>query len=441
MADDPDLQKRLETFQKPRKIHTLRRLNITTLAIGLALGGAAIAYFITTGFTELQEPLQTSQVDPFQDNRPPGGLSLEFPSEQRVEQALSAVEEALELPQSPPAPARPDEALLSELQSLRDALAASQTERNIAIQAAVADLRAAFRDQTDALHAELDEREAQFNRLERERQTQLNSLQTRLDAERAQRAALEADRSNDALIRDQELIAQRRQLEAEQRQQEAERQAAERRVAQITSPAVVYSQPQTSAESSTADVPSPLLTEEATQMIRPDQTLSQGTVIQAALQTAINSDLRGNVTATVSEPVYAFSGDTILIPRGSRLFGRYRSGLAINQKRILIEWGRILTPDGTSMQIASIGADTLGRAGLTGVVDTKFDERFGGAALISLIGAGNAAASDTAIADVGSDLEAASRSVIADQLSLSPTIYVDQGASVTVIVDRDIAVY
>lgn len=181
----------------------------------------------------------------------------------------------------------------------------------------------------------------------------------------------------------------------------------------------------------------------------PDRTLAQGSVIQAALQTAINSDLPGNVVAVVSEPVPAFSGDRILIPRGSRLFGQYRSGIEVNQKRILILWTRVLTPDGTSMDIAAVGGDQLGRSGLTGLVDTKFDERFGGAALISIIGAAPSVAAEQAqdevtgevLENIGEDLSDATSSVIADQVSIAPTIYVDQGASVTVLVDRDVVIY
>ena len=189
--------------------------------------------------------------------------------------------------------------------------------------------------------------------------------------------------------------------------------------------------------------------QEATRLAYPERTLTQGSVIQAALQTAINSDLPGSVVAVVSEPVPAFSGDRILIPRGSRLFGQYRSGIEMHQKRILILWTRVLTPDGTSMEIAAVGGDQLGRSGLTGLVDTKFAERFGGAALISVIGAAPAVAAESAnnettsivLGDVGSDLQDAVGSVIADQVSIAPTIYVDQGASVTVLVDRDVVIY
>jgi type IV secretion system protein VirB10 len=155
------------------------------------------------------------------------------------------------------------------------------------------------------------------------------------------------------------------------------------------------------------------------------------------------------VVAVVSEPVPAFSGDRILIPRGSRLFGQYRSDIEMHQKRILILWTRVLTPDGTSMEIAAVGGDQLGRSGLTGLVDTKFAERFGGAALISVIGAAPAVAAESSnkettsivLGDVGSDLQDAVGSVIADQVSIAPTIYVDQGASVTVLVDRDVVIY
>ena len=239
--------------------------------------------------------------------------------------------------------------------------------------------------------------------------------------------------------------------------------------AQIISPAVIFADGPRGGSSSTAGTDpngtggpalseneqylrqgaQPLEIQEASRMEFPTRTLAQGSVIQAALQTAINSDLPGSVVAVVSEPVPAFSGNQILIPLGSRLFGQYRSGIELNQKRILILWTRVLTPDGVSMEIASVGGDQLGRSGLTGFVDTKFGARFGGAALISIIGAAPAVAASstdnevasTVLESVGDDLKDAVGTVIAEQISISPTIYIDQGASVTVLVDRDIVIY
>ncbi|WP_425046783.1 TrbI/VirB10 family protein [Primorskyibacter sp. S87] len=473
MAEDPNLQERLGKFNDGSRRKSRSRFGVTALALALSLGGAGVAYFLATEWQTDPDRLQTSDVEPFQDDRLSNGGRLEFPSDeadQRVNDAIIAVEEALEVPAPATPEIEPSAEVLAELAELREALAAAQAERNAEIQSAVSDLRDAFADQTSALEAAVEERDERLATLERENETRLNSLQSLLDAERAQREALEAERANDALVRDQQLLEERRRQEQEQQRREAERQAAELMTAQIRSPAVVYSTGSTASPSGTGGPPNgsasadlalnenetylrgaaqPLEVDEATQMERPDRTLTQGSVIQAALQTAINSDLPGNVVAVVAEPVYAFSGDAILIPRGSRLFGQYRSGVEVNQKRILVLWTRILTPDGTSMQIASVGGDQLGRSGLTGLVDTKFDERFGGAALISIIGAAPAVAANSTedevtrevLEEVGNDLEDATSSVIADQVSISPTIYVDQGAMVTVLVDRDVVVY
>ena len=477
MADEntPDLQDRLSTFSQKNK--TKRRggnIGVGALAIALALGGGGAAYFLATNLQERAKGLETSDVETFQDQRTGNGGRLEFPpdeAEQRVNDALIAVEEALDVPAPAPAPAEPSAAVLEEIAKLREALAASQSARNAEIQEAVSDLREAFQVQTDALEASIAAKDTEIENAQRQNEARLAGLQAMLDAERAQREGLEAEMARDGLIADQRLLEERQRQEEEQRQREAERVAQELLTAQIVSPSVVYadgprtaSADGTSPNAAVAGTDGPTLTEneqylrqgarpleiqEASQMAFPERTLSQGSVIQAALQTAINSDLPGSVVAVGAEPVPAFSGDQILIPRGSRLFGQYRSGIELNQKRILILWTRVLTPDGTSIEIASVGGDQLGRSGLTGIVDTKFAERFGGAALISLIGAAPAVAANSTdnetasevLEGVSGDLEDAVGSVIAEQVSISPTIYIDQGASVTVLVDRDVVIY
>ena len=445
MADQtpPDFQDRLDQFsQRGKSKRRGNSLGVGALAAALALGGAGVAYFLATGLQEGDSALETSDVETFQDRRPGTGGRLEFPpdeTEQRVNDALIAVEEALDVPAAP-AP-EPSAEVLAEIAKLREALVASQAARNSEIQSAVADLREAFDEQKAALEATLAAKETELASLQRQTETRIEGLQAMLDAERAQREGLEAERVAEELL-----------------------------TAQIKSPAVVFADgPRGGASGAAVADPAavgaegpvlsgneqflqsarPLEVQEAARLTHPERTLTQGSVIQAALQTAINSDLPGSVVAVVSEPVPAFSGDRILIPRGSRLFGQYRSGIEMHQKRILILWTRVLTPDGTSMEIAAVGGDQLGRSGLTGLVDTKFAERFGGAALISVIGAAPAVAAESAnnettsivLGDVGSDLQDAVGSVIADQVSIEPTIYVDQGASVTVLVDRDVVIY
>ncbi|MGB7242758.1 MAG: TrbI/VirB10 family protein, partial [Sulfitobacter sp.] len=194
-------------------------------------------------------------------------------------------------------------------------------------------------------------------------------------------------------------------------------------------------------------LPSPVTQAEV--IANPSNTVVQGTMIQAVTETALDSSLPGAVRAIISEDVHSYDGSRVLIPRGSRLIGRYQSGAEIAQKRVTIAWDRIIMPNNQTVVISAFGGDELGRSGATGFVDTRFSERFGSAALISLISAlpGAAAAqvedetSAEVLEDVGDDLADATDSVIGDYLALGPVIYVDQGSRITVMVDRDLEIF
>jgi type IV secretion system protein VirB10 len=177
-------------------------------------------------------------------------------------------------------------------------------------------------------------------------------------------------------------------------------------------------------------------------MVNPTQTVPEGAVIPAVLETAINSDLPGYTRALVSRDVRGFDGQSILIPRGSRLIGQYRSGVALGQSRAFVIWTRLIRPDGATIELAAPGADALGRGGLEGEVDRHFLQRFGGSILLSLIDAGAAAASDNSNTQVIiSQSRALSESALqplADNANISPTITVPQGAAIRIIVTRDL---
>lgn len=180
-----------------------------------------------------------------------------------------------------------------------------------------------------------------------------------------------------------------------------------------------------------------------------NRTIVQGTVIQATLETAIQSDLPGIIRAIVSMDIRSYDGSHVLIPKGSRIFGTYRADLKLYQKRAVILWTRLITPDGLSIMIGSRGTDRLGRAGQTGFVDSHFDERFGSAAMISLIGAAPAiaaSASDEENSDVNAELisdltgnfQDSTATIVGDYLNIKPTIYIDQGTIINVMTERDI---
>ncbi|MCZ4354787.1 MULTISPECIES: TrbI/VirB10 family protein [Roseobacteraceae] len=193
----------------------------------------------------------------------------------------------------------------------------------------------------------------------------------------------------------------------------------------------------------------PVPVSRAQQITAPQATIPQGTIIQASLETAVDSTLPGPIRGVVSEDVHSLDGSAVLIPAGSKVFGEYSSGIQLGQKRILVVWTRVLTPSNRSIGIASYGADQLGRSGTGGTVDTRFATRFGGAAAISIIGAAPEIAAsqsdsgDTAVIAerVGEDLSSATDSAIGAYINIPPTIYVRQGTSVSIIVDRDLEIF
>lgn len=189
---------------------------------------------------------------------------------------------------------------------------------------------------------------------------------------------------------------------------------------------------------------------------RIDALVPEGTLIPGILETAIVSDLPGQVRAIVSQDVYSFDGRRILIPTGTLLIGEYQSEITRGQTRIFVVWTRMLRDDGVSVRLNSIGADSLGRAGLTGRVDKKFRERFGAAILLSIVGAGasyqtgygsEAAAGDS---DDAQNAEELARETLAqtfsdmanqalgDSLRIPPTISVSQGERIFVFVRQDL---
>lgn len=187
-------------------------------------------------------------------------------------------------------------------------------------------------------------------------------------------------------------------------------------------------------------------TARATQMRDLGRTVPQGATVSAVLETAINSDLPGSVRAVVSRDVRSFDGSRVLIPRGSKLIGQYRSAAAVGQTRAFVVWSRIITPTGVSIDVASPATDRLGRGGLDGDVDTHFFRRFGASILLSVVSAGSQALANSATNGnsttlvIGSSTQANQVASIAlqKQIDIPDTIKVAQGVPVQVFVARDL---
>lgn len=175
---------------------------------------------------------------------------------------------------------------------------------------------------------------------------------------------------------------------------------------------------------------------------RRSTTVPQGVLIPAVLETALDSTRPGFARAVVSRDITGFDGSRVLIPRGSRLFGEYQADLAAGQKRAVVQWTRLVRPDGVTIALASPAADTEGRSGIRGRVDNHFLERFGSAILQTTLNIGATLAGRSLAGDTGVivALPGSTQNTIAatSGSNLQPTLRVAAGTQVTVFVARDL---
>lgn len=173
-------------------------------------------------------------------------------------------------------------------------------------------------------------------------------------------------------------------------------------------------------------------------MVNPTTTVTQGTLIPAILETAIDTDVPGYVRAVVSQDVRSFDGTRVLVPRSSRLIGQYQSGLQGGQKRAYVIWTRLIRPDGASVNLASPAIGFDGTTGLAGEVNNHFFRRFGSAMLLSVIGSiGTIASGGTSVILGGAGQSAAGVAAQQDG-QIGPTVRVRQGEPIRVFTARDL---
>jgi type IV secretion system protein VirB10 len=175
----------------------------------------------------------------------------------------------------------------------------------------------------------------------------------------------------------------------------------------------------------------------AVAMVDPKTTVTQGTLIPAVLETAIDTDVPGYVRAIVSADVRSFDGSRVLVPRSSRLIGQYKSGLQAGQKRAYVIWTRLIRPDGVSVNISSPAIGFGGETGLAGKVDGHFFERFGSAMLLSVIGGLSSLGGSSGVV-VANGGQSAAAAAVGQSGQIGPTVRVRQGQPVRVFTARDL---
>ena len=180
-----------------------------------------------------------------------------------------------------------------------------------------------------------------------------------------------------------------------------------------------------------------------------------GTYIPATLETGLNSELAGYASAVTRQNVFdTVTGTFLLIPKGTRIFGKYENKVAYGQRRLLISWNRLIFSDGSSISIKGMpGTDKEGYSGFHDEVDNHLANLFSGAILLSIIGAGaqlsqpqtasgvtpspSEAMGQTFAAQTGNQLSSISGQIVKKNMDISPTINIRPGYEFNIIVNKD----
>jgi type IV secretion system protein VirB10 len=177
-----------------------------------------------------------------------------------------------------------------------------------------------------------------------------------------------------------------------------------------------------------------------------------GTVIPAMLVTAMNSDMPGEILAQVSRNIFDSQQKHLLIPRGTRVIGRYDSQVALGQSRVLIAWTRLILPDGRSISLPGLPTkDLRGASGVRSQVDNHYARLYGQAVMLSIIGAGaqlsqpqqssvftSSTPGQVATGVLGQELSRISMETIRRNMDVRPTLEVKPGTLFYIFLERDL---
>lgn len=182
--------------------------------------------------------------------------------------------------------------------------------------------------------------------------------------------------------------------------------------------------------------------------------IKTGSIIPAIMVTGINSDLAGNIIAQVSYNVYdSTTGNNLLIPQGTKLFGVYDSKVVFGQSRVLVAWNRVIFPDGSSLTLPSMnGTDMSGYSGFKDKVNNHSMRIFGSAILMSLITGGTSYAVDHAnndnsdenslssqmTASLAQQIGQTSTRLLEQNLSIKPTLEIRAGYQFNIVLTKDL---
>ena len=183
-----------------------------------------------------------------------------------------------------------------------------------------------------------------------------------------------------------------------------------------------------------------------------EDALWTGTIIPAVLETAVNTDLPGNVLARVSQNIYdSRTGKNLLIPQGSILVAKYNSSISYAQHRVQIVWDLLIRPDGYQVELQGMnGVDVEGMSGVPAEYHENWFEYLKAAGIITMFSIANSKMAEEAAkygsAEMAAGVTASNAefigqtggNIVARAMNIQPTLTVDNGEKVNVMLNKTV---
>jgi type IV secretory pathway VirB10-like protein len=181
-----------------------------------------------------------------------------------------------------------------------------------------------------------------------------------------------------------------------------------------------------------------------------DHELKAGSFIFAMLNHQITSDIKGEISAIVTQDVFdSTKGVHLLIPKGTQINGSYENQVAFGQNRLAVNWHRLIFSDGSIFNLGNMpGSDGAGNQGVRDLADHHYLKTFAGAILSSILTAGvNAQPNRSSWVDNGKNnlgnqvlekTSSAAQNLIDKSLETQSTLVIRPGYRFTIKVNQDL---
>lgn len=184
--------------------------------------------------------------------------------------------------------------------------------------------------------------------------------------------------------------------------------------------------------------------------------ITQGNILPAILVTEINTDMPGTILGQIRENIFdSVTGKYLLIPKGSKIYGKYVSQIGHDQTRVAISWVKLILPNGKYLILNDAPAtDLMGNSGVKDKVNKHILPLIGKTVLVSLVNIANNLSKNISFGIGGQQFglngqvkgdknqaapfEKVTSKILNQAVERKPTITVRKGYKINVLVNEDL---